>query len=245
MGFFLCEKRCLGTDSAPIYNYSKCDISFWSYHPPNEKHTHIHHKIHISCWWRHIHGFLWEERSSLDIWPCRQAAGRWSPVTACLCLHSLPETGSCSLEDILHTQKAWADHSTDHEHHLQKERVFFFFLTGYLKLKQSIRFSRNLPQILSGASSSSSIGWLRKISRDFRHNPRISFSVNWTFLPGLEPFTENEWHTKVNLTSVIARNRHKSIMNTYLCMYLFVCVNKSLSRKICSLVAIFAMPSGS
>lgn len=45
------------------------------------------------------------------------------------------------------------------------------------------------PQIFRGASSSSRIGWLRKISRDLRQRPRISFSVSWTFLPGLEPFT--------------------------------------------------------
>lgn len=81
-------------------------------------HTYIHHRIHISYWWRHIHGFLWEERSSLDIWFCRKAASRWSPMTACLGLHSLPETGNCSLEDILHTQRAWAGRSTDHEHPL-------------------------------------------------------------------------------------------------------------------------------
>lgn len=49
-----------------------------------------------------------------------------------------------------------------------------------------------LPQIFRGASSSSRIGWLRKISRDLRQRPRISFSVSWTFLPGLEPFTLKE-----------------------------------------------------
>lgn len=45
------------------------------------------------------------------------------------------------------------------------------------------------PQILRGASSSRRIGWLRKISRDLRHRPRISFSVSCTFFPGLEPCT--------------------------------------------------------
>lgn len=45
------------------------------------------------------------------------------------------------------------------------------------------------PQILRGASSSKRMGWLRKISRDLRHRPRISFSVNCTFLPGREPCT--------------------------------------------------------
>lgn len=45
------------------------------------------------------------------------------------------------------------------------------------------------PQILRGASSSRRMGWLRKISRDLRHRPRISFSVSCTFFPGLEPCT--------------------------------------------------------
>lgn len=45
------------------------------------------------------------------------------------------------------------------------------------------------PQILRGASSSRRMGWLRKISRDLRHRPRISFSVSCTFFPGREPCT--------------------------------------------------------
>ena len=45
------------------------------------------------------------------------------------------------------------------------------------------------PQILSGASSSRRMGCERKISRDLRHSPRISFSVSWTFLPGRDPRT--------------------------------------------------------
>lgn len=49
--------------------------------------------------------------------------------------------------------------------------------------------SQPSPQILRGASSSSRMGWLRKISRDFRHSPRISFSVSCTFFPGRDPWT--------------------------------------------------------
>lgn len=45
------------------------------------------------------------------------------------------------------------------------------------------------PQILRGASNSKRMGWLRKISRDLRHSPRISLSVSCTFLPGREPLT--------------------------------------------------------
>lgn len=40
-------------------------------------------------------------------------------MTASLCLHSHPGTGSCFLGGSLHIQKAGADHSTDHGHHLQ------------------------------------------------------------------------------------------------------------------------------
>ena len=46
-----------------------------------------------------------------------------------------------------------------------------------------------IPHIFSGASNSRRIGWERKISRLFKHRPRISLSVNWTFFPGLEPRT--------------------------------------------------------
>lgn len=49
------------------------------------------------------------------------------------------------------------------------------------------------PQIFSGASSSRRMGWLRKISLDFRHRPRISPSVSWTFFPGREPLTGRQF----------------------------------------------------
>lgn len=52
-----------------------------------------------------------------------------------------------------------------------------------------IFYSNNLPHIFNGASNSSNIGWLRKISRDLRQRPRISDSVSWTFFPGLDPLT--------------------------------------------------------
>ena len=60
--------------------------------------------------------------------------------------------------------------------------IFFFFM----------RMNPNmyLPHILSGASSSSNIGCDKNISRDFKHNPRISDSVSCTFFPGLEPRTK-------------------------------------------------------
>lgn len=67
------------------------------------------------------------------------------------------------------------------------------------------------------------MGWLRKISRDFKHSPRISASVSWTFFPGREPRTEGgvekggggkEWgkkHTSSTGTST------EQQLRTYLC----------------------------
>lgn len=46
-----------------------------------------------------------------------------------------------------------------------------------------------LPQILMGASSSSRIGWLMKISRALVHRNLISYSSSWTCLPGRLPRT--------------------------------------------------------
>lgn len=63
---------------------------------------------------------------------------------------------------------------------------------------------RALPQIFRGASSSRRMGWLRKISLDLRHSPRISFSASCTFLPGLDPFTgENKKETFQELKQVL------------------------------------------
>lgn len=85
--------------------------------------TYIHHKSHIFCWWRRTRGFLWAERNFLGIWSCKPATGRSFPEIVCLCLHSPPGTGSCSLVESLHIRTAWADHSTAHEHHLVKKTV--------------------------------------------------------------------------------------------------------------------------
>ena len=63
-----------------------------------------------------------------------------------------------------------------------------------------VRF--NSPQILSGASNSRRIGWLRNSSLDLRHRPLISFSVSWTFLPGRDPRTEKRIYTSWNFRKV-------------------------------------------
>ena len=49
-----------------------------------------------------------------------------------------------------------------------------------------------LPQIFSGASNSSKIGWLRNISRDFKQRPRTSASVICTVFPGRHPLAANK-----------------------------------------------------
>lgn len=88
---------------------------------------------------------------------------------------------------------------------------FLLVKLAYLNWKSKLnkKVIRSLPQILRGASSSRSIGWLRKISRDFRHSPRISCSVNWTFLPGLEPFTR-----KRQKIIIILLNFHMAILDS-------------------------------
>lgn len=63
--------------------------------------------------------------------------------------------------------------------------------------------SQHSPQIFSGASSSSRIGWLRKISLDFKHSPLISFSWSWTFFPGFDPRTVGRSQKSVSKTSKI------------------------------------------
>lgn len=70
-------------------------------------------------------------------------------------------------------------------HHCKYCKVCFFWLL-FSVISYVYQY---LPQILRGASSSRRMGWLRKISRDFRHRPLTSASVIWTILPGLHPLT--------------------------------------------------------
>lgn len=63
--------------------------------------------------------------------------------------------------------------------------------------------SKYSPQILSGASNSSNIGCDKNISRDFKHSPLISISVNCTFIPGFSPRTENK---RKHITSAPYKN---------------------------------------
>ena len=54
------------------------------------------------------------------------------------------------------------------------------------------RLWTSIPQILMGASSSSKIGWLIKISRAFMQRERISDSNSCTCFPGLLPRTSSK-----------------------------------------------------
>lgn len=74
----------------------------------------------------------------------------------------------------------------------------------------------NIPHIFSGASNSKSIGCDRNISRDFKHSPRISASVNWTFLPGLDPRTRSKWiEIKFYIDSSLRWNKCNQICVKY------------------------------
>ena len=61
---------------------------------------------------------------------------------------------------------------------------------AYLVPRQQGR-SDQKKRTLIGASSSSRMGWLMKISRDLVHSQRISCSCSWTCLPGRLPRTSN------------------------------------------------------
>lgn len=100
--------------------------------------------------------------------------------------HNHPGIDSLIREEIHHTRTDASSRSIDRECHLNSTIKYFRISTG------TTLNELNLPHILSGASNSSSIGCDKNISRDFRHSPRISASVNWTFLPGLDPRTEKK-----------------------------------------------------
>ena len=91
--------------------------------------------------------------------------------------HSLLEISNYFQEDSLHTQIASVDRSTSHVHHLFI--YIYIFLYSY----------DGEPQILSGASSSSNMGWLISISLAFSATNLTSYSVRLTALPGLHPRT--------------------------------------------------------
>lgn len=96
-----------------------------------------------------------------------------------------------------------------------------------------------LPQILSGASNSRRIGCDRKISRDFRHNPRISASVSWTFLPGRAPRTVAVVnHDDIDIDEIcrcwFTYQFFIFYMHTctsYMCVYVCICVDMEVRKR--------------
>lgn len=71
----------------------------------------------------------------------------------------------------------------------------------------------NLPQILSGASNSSSMGCCRNISLDLVHRPRTSDSDICTVLPGLHPRTGTTFN-HFNLSIIIFNDKQNSVLVT-------------------------------
>ena len=104
-------------------------------------------------------------------------------------------------------------------HSLKKPKSTFLVKFSVEKLD-----SYYLPQIFKGASNSNRMGCCKKISRDFRHRPRTSFSVIWTVLPGRLPRTTIFWKKiKINkfeffsreneICSIRLSNRHRWWLN--------------------------------
>lgn len=121
--------------------------------------------------------------------PCTRAAGKWFPGSACRGPHSRPGKGSWPLAGNRHTRRAAANRNTGHECLLGKGkasvRQFTRLACVYLKQPSArtdrvsacrvarARLPACSPQILIGASSSSRLGWLIKISFAVRHSWRI------------------------------------------------------------------------
>ena len=89
---------------------------------------------------------------------------------------SLLKVNSLNLADIHHTQKYVINHSINHEYHL------FKVTSNSLQI---------LPQTFIGASISNRIGYCKNTSLALMQSPRISLSVKFTYLPGLEPRTSS------------------------------------------------------
>lgn len=99
-----------------------------------------------------------------------------SPVIAFHDLHSHREIDNLIREEIHHTQIDASNRNIDHECPLKFDGKKIF--KNLFPALQGVWALSNLPHIFSGASNSNSIGCDKNISRDFKHNPRISASVS-------------------------------------------------------------------
>lgn len=82
--------------------------------------TYTRRRTHRCGWWKHTHGCPWAGKSSLGIWSCRQAEGKWFPGIVSLCLHNHPGKGNLPLEGSHHIQTASIGLCTAHEYHLKQ-----------------------------------------------------------------------------------------------------------------------------
>lgn len=176
----------------------------------------------------HIRDFLAAGKSSLDTLSCTLAKGKWFPDSAFLCPHSRRGTSNSLLVGIRHTQKLEGDLQSGEISLASDRRPRKFAPAGVAwanfrcrrpRVVSKKQKTRNIccphspvnwpwmsPQILSGASSSSSTGCERKISRDLRQRPRTSASVICTGFPGRHPRTSSNLVIKLstsNSTSAI------------------------------------------
>jgi hypothetical protein len=138
---------------------------------------------------KHIHDFHEAEKNSLDILSkqkknlssyniksiisffvelYKQVINKLFQVIVYHDQHNRQETDNSIQVEIHHIQINVINPYIAHEYHLMKhQKIQHNFIREFLFI----------PQILSGASSSNKIGWLRNISRDFKHRPRTSPSV--------------------------------------------------------------------
>ena len=114
-----------------------------------------------------IHDYLSIKKSSQGILFYMPTTNRLFLKIVFLYLHNLPKINNLPLEESLHIQIVSINQYIIHVYHLNP-----FYI---------------LPHIFIGASNSSNIGWLKKISLLLIHKERISFSVRFTAFPDLAP----------------------------------------------------------
>lgn len=166
------------------------------------KWTDLTHKFDLCL---HTHGCRVARRNSPDIWFCMRAADIWSLATAFHDRRSRPRTSSSTRAEILRIRTVATNRNTVHGCRLIRGTRLNDVIRANVESERATLHQFDYsPQILSGASSSSRMGCERKISRDFKHNPRISDSVSWTFFPGLEPRTRN---TVANVSGCIGKSK--------------------------------------
>lgn len=102
--------------------------------------------------------------------------------------------------DLIIFEALWISWRTLLGTHRCRNRSFGVFLPIKSQLCPQSHGTPYIPHILSGASSSNKMGCCRKISLDFKHNPRTSCSDIDTDLPGLHPRTKNK--TMINTDNV-------------------------------------------